>query len=234
MENNAVNTAISKYINERYAVNSFQGAQNLKKKIKEIANNNVSKKKRKIENTIDLIARREKTEPHNVALKLLKKDKDLLKRFLSHRGVKAHNTFVGQAIQANAQRDNDIKAISEQLDVPFEDAELILEDAEAQLLDDNSADADEFLGGFAGVVKKVAQQGLDKLAKAKTGKTTQEIKTEAKKQGGGLGAWLNTIIGGVKETEKKKEIKKMLPFIIVGVVVLIVTTVLITKAVHKK
>jgi hypothetical protein len=236
----AYDLAIDKFINERYGpvgADNFFGGK-LKKKISSIAHNAVSLKKRKVINSLKALASREGKDIADVALKVVKNELPTVRKYVLSKGEVPLKNVAELATQAHLLRQGDIKKISDRLNVPHRDAEAVLEHAEAELLNDNNGDSDEFLGAIAGAIGEAAKKGLAKLAekkKDKNGLFAKAVKSvNAEVNGGatsegpaqpepegekkGIGGFFSSLFNKIKDEEKKKEIKKMLPTIIIGLV----------------
>lgn len=238
MSGTAYDLAISKYITDRYNAPDNIGGKKLRAKVADITNNPVSHKKRKMLNSIAALAKREGKDAAQIALALVKKDLPTLHKYILSKGKIPLKNVAEAAVQAHQLRAKDIQKIAKHLDVPGKDAETILEEAEAELLKDNNGDGDEYLGALAGAIGEVAQKGLAKLAEKKKDKNglfakivkaaNADVNGEASPAPNeskpdetphGIGGFFNSLFDRIKGEEKKKEIKKMLPMIIIGLLV---------------
>jgi hypothetical protein len=222
-------------------------------------NNSISKRRRALADKIDAEAANapEGMDDADIALDYVKKNIGGCQKYVVSKGEMPLSDPISLAIQAYKLRREEIKKFSEILDTSEQDAEHYLEEAESKAADINSPEADSFLGEIFDALGRVAGKGLKKLADKRTAKgkkpglvgfladmtaPKEDVYGPApeplqEKSGGGFENVLNeakNIFEKIKENEKKKEINKMLPIIIVGVLVLIFATVLITKSASKR
>jgi hypothetical protein len=265
-KNTAYNLAISKHINANYfggASDSLFGSKKKKaikaahpgitnKEARQVnrATNKLNKKslksakkKAKLDATLDLVAQRDQKPKEVVALEYLQQPTQMQKMsaYVTEKGEAPLQNPAELATQAYMLRNDDIESISEQLDVPEEDAEYILDEAEEEISESFSGAADAFIGDILAAIAPVAKRGLAKIAEKKEAKGKNGLFAKAVK---GLDKKLNPDGTPEKKTaqeiqdeiiaaQKKKEIQKMLPMIIGGVVALILITVLVTKYASK-
>jgi hypothetical protein len=159
---------------------------------------------------------------------------------------------VALAVQAYELRQREVEDIATAMQCDIETASIYLDEAENNAMEINSPESDSFIGEIFDAIGRVAGKGLAKAsekrqAKGKKpgaagffaellspGSTSKEDDKQGEDTSGGIMAGFKSVLDSVKEKEKKDEIKKMMPQIIIGVVILIAVVVLITKLSSKK
>lgn len=202
-----------------------------------------AKKQAKLDATLNLVAKRDQKPKEQVALEYLQQPAQMerMSAYVTEKGGAPLANPAELATQAYMYRQEDVQDIAEQLDFDEEDAEYILEEAEEEIAESFSGAADSFIGEILSAITPVAQRGIAKIAEKKQAKGKNGLFAKAIK---GLNKTVNPggtpdketpeqIIDRIKENEKKKEIQKMLPMIIGGVLALIVIVVLITRYASK-
>lgn len=194
----------------------------------------------------------------DIALGYIDSNRADIERYISTQNETPEEDTVKLALQAFELRQREIDSVSDTMGIDPEQALIFLEEADAQAKDQEHPDADNAIGGglLAGV-GAMASVGLGKLAddhaKKHGGKrgfagtladifgalSNKDEQAAAKedigsKQNYDLAQLLKDTQQKVVDNKKGMEIKKMLPGIIIGVVVLIVVVVLITRSASKK
>lgn len=155
------------------------------------------------------------------------------------------------SMQAYLLRKKEVERVAKTMGVSFKEAETYLEQSESNTANLNSAEADNFLGAIFGAIGNVVEGIADKQVAKRTasGKKPGFWGTVSKLAGGGnANTAINTtgadggnlkflaqdVLDAIKKAETKKQVNKYLPMIIIGVIVLILLTILITKGASKK
>lgn len=191
-------------------------------------------------------------DPADVALEYVAENSGTLQRYVTTRGEQPFSNPSELALQAFLLRQNEINDVAKTLGTSFAEAEIYLDENESKAVEINSSDADNFLGAIAEAIGSVAAKGVKKIQDKRTAAGKKPSKfwntladitgankpqmalVEGENETGGKGLdglkiFAKDVLDGIKQTEKKKEINKMLPYIIIGVIVLILTVVLITR-----
>jgi len=215
------------------------------------ADNTITQNRKRLRNKLDATAAELDKDPADVALEYVNQNFGTLQRYVTVNGEKPLDNPVELATQAYILRQRDIEQVQNIIGCNRQDAEIYLDESEAKGIELNDPDADNFLGEIFEAVGRVAGKGIQKIAdkRAEQGKKPGVFGFLAKLTApnpnvlqpqqpsgvdlGGVGVLAKDVLESIKEAEKKKEIKKLLPFIIIGVVVLILTVVLITRSTKK-
>lgn len=213
-------------------------------------NNPISKNRRRLRNKIDAMSAELDKDPADVALEYVNQNVGTLQRYVTVGGEKPLDNPAELATQAFIMRQRDIDTVQNIIGCNRADAEIYLDESESKAIELNDPDADNFLGEIFEAVGRVAGKGLSKIAdqRAAQGKKPgvfgfladltkpkpESVLSPAQQDGNGIGILAKDVLESIKNAEKKKEINKLLPFVIIGVIVLILTVVLITRASTKK
>jgi len=210
-------------------------------------NNPVTKQRRKLGELIRKQASEFDTDPAYVALSYVEQNLPEVQRFVATNGEQPRSNPAELALQAYMIRDTQAQQAADALGCSKEEAHVYLDQAEAQADKINSSDADNFIGAIFEALGNVAQKGIEKIKQARDAKGKKpgiwgvlspgEPTASVQANGGklaGLKVAAGEVLDAIKETEKRKEIKKMTPTIIIGVVALILVVVLITVYATKR
>lgn len=171
-----------------------------------------------------------------------------IQKFITSRGEVPLENPVEMAVQAFILRQQEIDDYATALGCSRTEAEMYLDEAEEKAASISSPEADNFLGGLFAAIGSVAGKGLAKAAdkRAQQGKkpgvvgflsnlfpAQGEKLDESQSTKDDLKQLASEAVANIKQQEKKKEIAKMLPLIIIGVVVLVLVVVLITRKASK-
>jgi hypothetical protein len=212
-------------------------------------NNAISSNRRRLRNKIEATAAELDKDPADVALDYVNQNIGTLQRYVTTSGEQPLQNPAELATQAYLLRQKDIETVQNIIGCNRQDAETYLDESEAKAIEMNDSDADNFLGEIFEAVGRVAGKGLQKIADkreaagkkpgvfgflAKLTAPNPNVLTTQQEGGnglnlGGIGVAAKDVLESIKDAEKKKEINKLLPFIIIGVIVLILTVVLITR-----
>lgn len=208
-------------------------------------NNPVTMKRKQLANTIARQAREFDEDPAIVSMEYVRRSTPELQRYVTLKGEIPRSNPAELALQAYMLRDAEAQQAADIIGCTKDEAHIWLDQAESRSEDMNSSDADNFIGAIFDAIANVAQKGIDKIKdkRAKDGKKpgiwgvlspgTPTAYPQAN-TGGGLKVLAGDVLDAIKESEKKKEINKMMPQIIVGVIVLILVVVLITRYATKR
>jgi len=212
-------------------------------------NNAITSNRKRLRNKIEATAVELDVDPADVALDYVNQNAGTLQRYVTVNGEKPLENPVELATQAFLLRNKDIETVQSIIGCSREDAEIYLDESEAKAIEQNDSDADNFLGEIFEAVGRVAGGGLQKIAAKReaagkkpgvfgflaklTAPKPQSVYAPGENETANgldkLKVFAGDVLKDIKEAEKKKEINKLLPFIIIGVIVLILTVVLITK-----
>lgn len=224
------------------------------RKRKPNAANPITKRRRQLREKIERESRDTGRDIAEVSLEYVEQNRGDLQRYVTSKGEVPLSNPVELATQAFIMRMEDIQSIAKTMGVSLTEAEIFLDEAEARAFDSNTSEADNFLGAIMGAVGGVANKGINKILEKKQakgkkagfwatladitgGRTSEQKDSQAAEQApaekkdvlGELKIFADDVISKVKEQEKKKEINKMLPYIIGGVILIILVTVLIAR-----
>lgn len=217
-------------------------------------NNPVTKARKKLERSIKNQARELGKNENEVALEYVNQNIGDVQRFVATKGEQPLTNPAELATQAYILKQKEVAETCRILGCSKEEAQTFLEEAEANAANVNSSEADNFIGPLLAALAPVAQTGAQKIAEDRKAKgkkggiwdilaagspamgMTQPIVPTDSGNGifGGVKVFAQDVIDKIKETEKKKEIKKMLPIIIGAALALILLTALITRNVKSK
>lgn len=204
--------------------------------------NNVTRRRIELYNTIRDQASANNEPPEQVALRYIEANTAQLKRYVASRGEQPKRNPVELSVQVAVLRNEEIQSLQKQLGSTYQDAQIYLEQMEDEKLKANNGFPDHFLGTVSGAVGQVAQKGIDKIradrqAKGKPTKfwdflskvTGGEVAYQDTGGTGGVRILGVDVIEEIRKAETKKQLNKILPIAIGGVLILILLTVLITK-----
>lgn len=210
-------------------------------------NNAITQNRKRLRNKLEAMAVELDKDPADVALDFVNQNAGTLQRYVTVNGERPLENPVELATQAFLLRNKDIETVQNIIGCSREDAEIYLDESEAKAIEQNDSDADNFLGEIFEAVGRVAGKGLQKVAAKReaAGKkpgvfgflakltAPKDVVAQADVAAeNGLDKFkilAGDVLNDIKAAEKKKEINKLLPFIIIGVIILILTVVLITK-----
>jgi len=210
-------------------------------------NNPVTKQRVNLDRKIRQQARELGRPLHDIAIEYVTSNIGDIQRYVTENGEQPLSNPAELATQAYLLRLRDVNKIKKTLGVSDEEAELYLDEAESKAQAMNTSEADNFIGGLLAVLAPVAQKGAEKIAadRASKGKkpgfwgflagnqqddnNAAANAAAAANAGYGLKVAAQDVFEAIKKEEKRKEINKMLPLIIGGVVALIVITALIAR-----
>ena len=207
-------------------------------------NNQVSKRRRKVNEMIRKQSSETGEDTANVSLDVVRRHKAKLQRYVTGKGEQPHNEDINLSVQALKLKDREVKEVCGVLGCTYPEAVDYIDEAESISENDNESEADNFIGDIIGAVSSVANKAINKAEqkRAGQGKGTGLLKTLSGITGGavpdagrtsGFGKNISIaadeVIKKIKEAETKKQINKLLPFVIIGVVVIVLVTYLIAK-----
>lgn len=195
----------------------------------------------------------------DIAMGYVDRNSGIIQKYILSRGeIPVENDTAGLANQAYSLRQKEISDVANALGSDEATAEAYMDEAENNAVEINSAEADSFLGPlFAAIGKAVKGTGQPQIDPA-TGLPKQKgsfwrtlgsigsllgsppqygmqagvyggnnlLNSIANGQGGGL---LQGAFNGVVAQQRRQQINRMLPGIIIGVIALVVIVVLIAK-----
>ena len=214
-------------------------------------NNDVTLRRKRLEREIKRKCEINNFDESDVALDYVNKNINQLNGYVMSKGEQPMQNPVALSVQVMALREKEIEDLKRTLGIDRSEAMLYLDDEEAASY--SMGQGDNFIGGLLSAIGSVASKGINKI-KAKrqaAGKPTkfwdflskhiggqaemQTVQAEGKNGvGNDIKILANDVFNSIRDAEKKKEINKILPFAIVGVIVLILVTVLITKNASKR
>jgi hypothetical protein len=209
--------------------------------------NRVTKQRYRLMDTVEQNAIDQTREVSDVALDTVIENSGLLQKYITTRGEVPYTNPAELATQAWLLRQQEINDYARALDIDPKEAEIFLDEAEEKAMSISSPESDSFIGGLFGAVSSVAGKALQvgaakrEAAGKKPGvvgflsgmfaKDGEQAATATDKAD--IKTLAGNVIDNVKESEKKKEIRRMLPMIIGGVILLIIVVVLITRKASK-
>lgn len=202
-----------------------------------------AKKTAKRENaakTIQALAQRDGVTVEDVAMQVVKNRQGEIEKYVVSKGEQPLQNVAELATQAYALRQNDVQNVAQAMDMNEDDALEYIEASEEEAEEYNHPESDQFIGDIFAALKPVAAKGLEKIAakRAVKGKKPGILGKLSNVLNGGAGVEkeptiLSEAVQAVTDVKKKEEIKKMLPVIIGGTLVLIVVVFLIARATKK-
>lgn len=208
--------------------------------------NPVTMRRRQLANTIQRQAQEFDEDPAIISMEYVRRNTPDLQRYVTLKGEIPRSNPAELALQAFMLRDAEAQQAADIIGCSKEEAHVWLDQAESRSEDMNSSEADNFIGAIFDAVANVAQKGIEKIKekRAANGKKpgiwgvlspgTPTAYPQASTGGGGLKVLAGDVLDAIKESEKKKEINKMLPQIVIGIAVLIIVVVLITRYASKR
>ncbi|HEX7904825.1 MAG TPA: hypothetical protein VF487_13195 [Chitinophagaceae bacterium] len=214
-------------------------------------NNPVTKNRKRIDRIIESQSRELGKPISEVGLEYVKQNIGDIQRYVSTKGEQPMDNPIDLSVQAFLLRDKEAAQTAKILGCTKDEANVYLDEAEAHASEMNSSDADNFIGSIFGALGNVAQKAAGKIADKRkaagkkagfwetlAGGDSSVVTDTAPAESGknfleGLKVTAREVLDDIKATEKKKEIKKMLPILVGSIVVLILITVLITKNASK-
>jgi hypothetical protein len=238
---NAYNDFLGEVLSETYRTGKPRKAN---------VTNEITLSKKRLQGELSKRAEEQGRDIADVSLDTVVENTGALQKYVTSRGEVPLTNPVELATQAFLLRQNEIDDYATAMQISRDEAEIYLDEAEEKAASISSPEADNFLGGLFAAVGNVAGAGLKKIndKRAEKGKKPGVLGFLGNlfpAQNSGVELPENTatkddlklmagsIFEQVKANEKAKEIKKMLPLIIIGVVVLVVAVVLITKKTSK-
>jgi hypothetical protein len=210
-------------------------------------NNALSKHRSKFRTKMEKEAEQRGKDIEEVALGYVEQNSGQIQRYIISKGeLPMDENAAALAIQAYELRSKEVADIANAMGCDYETAEAYLDEAKNKAMEMNSPEADSFIGELFDAIGRVAGKGLQKAADKRVSKGKKPGvagffanllnpggNQEGEQNNVDLKAEAQRLFEEIKSNEKKKEINKMLPMIIIGVIVLIVIVVLVTKKTSK-
>lgn len=212
-------------------------------------NNPLTRQRKEIGDRLKRQAEDSGEDISTLSLEMLSQNLPEVQRYVLNKGEQPLENPAELALQAYILRTKDVKRISEITGFTPEEAEIVLDEQEYSSFKSGSSEADNFIGPLLSAISNVANKGLNKIvekkkAAGKKGGVWEFLANATKPQadlqvqsqmetadntGEKLKIFAADVLSKIKEAEKKKEINKMLPYIIIGVVLLIAVTYAVAK-----
>lgn len=209
-------------------------------------NNIVRKKRDAINLEIDKKAKKTGKPKEEIALQYIESNVPELETYVRKQGERPLKNPVELAVQVYKLRE---KQISELIQAGYsrDAAEVYLDNQENDSVMSTSAEADSFIGSIIGAVGTVAVKGIDRIRdkRISKGKPTKVWDFLSKNLGGnaadentplpqqqnrsGFSVVANDLISEIERRRTKEKIKELMPYIIIGIVAIIVITLSIKK-----
>lgn len=213
--------------------------------------NDITASRYNLQNELQKMSEDGESPLHEVARGFANRNKANIQRYVATKGEIPSENIDELCMQAHRLRKHEINQFAEILGTSPENAEIYLEDSESRAKNISSPEADSFLGEIFGAIEQAVKPALDKAAakRAQKGKkpgilgyldtvvnqnkNVNDIAYDAGAAGSNIGNSLKGVLGdvyqGIVDQEKKRQINKMLPVIIIALVVIILVTVLIAR-----
>jgi hypothetical protein len=194
----------------------------------------------------------------DVALDYVAENSGQIQKYILSKGeIPTDENAENLAMQAFNLRKSEVEDIARALGSDLSTAEAYLDSAENSAMEINSPEADSFIGELFDAIAHAASPALQKAVDKRTAKgkkpgvagffnnvfSSNDVQTGLVNAGDGVlndvgtgkaGDIAKGILDQITADQKRKEINKMLPAIIIGVVILIVLVVILTKSLSKK
>jgi hypothetical protein len=198
-------------------------------------NNPVYKRRVDLDRKVKSIAEQTGQPIEEIALELVKQNLPDVQRYVISKGEAPLSNPVELSLQAFLLRQQEIRDLVNTTGASPEAAEVYLTEIEA-----GSKAPDNFIGSIIGAIGAVAGKGVQAMqaSRKKKGKPTKfwDTLSEIFKPGDsdidltkGVGVAAKDVLDDIANRERKAQIQKMLPLIILGVIAIIVITIIATK-----
>lgn len=191
------------------------------------------------------------SEIYSKAMDIVRQREPEVKRYVTLKGEQPSDNIIDLSIQAIKLRNDDIEKMQKMMSCNRRDAETYIDEKDSE---ENTED--NFAGEIIDAIGTVANKGLQKAVAARTAKgkkpgilgfleeltrpsNTMQLQNAAQdiSQGTSLGDKIrigaDEILAGIRERESKTQLNKILPIAIIGIIVLILITIFITRSASK-